>query len=472
MAEPSDPIERASLGPGVIVGDRYRIVEQLGEGGMGKVFRATHLTLQHDIAIKFLDMGGVTPGARARFEREARIAARLGEATRHIARVIDYGVFRGTVPYLCMELLRGETLSQRLRHGARLPLNVAARIVVQLCRALQVAHGAGVIHRDMKPSNVFLSRTDLDQEILVKLMDFGIAKSTVEADGDETTSIGTIIGTPAYMSPEQLLCKKLDARTDLWSVAAVVYRMVCGRSPFGQGGIAELGLRILATEPLAPSKVVEGLPPAFDAWMAKGMSRNPEERFQSARDLADALAAIALVDAGTEPSGMQTPLPDRLPLAIADSEAIELPSDAGIECATSEERPTPHPRSRRWIGRAALGAAAALVSAIFGLAWSSRAQVPHAVASAPETAPSEVAPHETSAQRAAKAAPANTVATKATFEELEAKPAPTASAAPTAPAAPTKKATTKKPKSGAKPASSAPGVEAEAAQLWTNKDEL
>jgi serine/threonine-protein kinase len=193
-----------------------------------------------------------------------------------------------------MELLRGEELSARLKREGKLPLDLVARIVHPLCRALSVVHEAGVVHRDVKPSNVFLCRADAHGGLLVKLMDFGVAKVSVEADGEETTRAGVVIGTPAYMSPEQVLAApKIDLRADLWSVAALVYRMITGVTPFGPGTFAELGIRILTVSPLPPTSIDPTLPKALDAFIAKGMARRPEDRFPSARALSSALLEIA-----------------------------------------------------------------------------------------------------------------------------------------------------------------------------------
>lgn len=357
-----EPLERSALGPGVVIADRYRLADRIGDGGMGSVWRATHVTLAHDVAIKFLHRSEMSGRGRARFEREARLAARLGEASRYITRVIDHGVYRETQPYLVMELLIGETLSARARRQRMLPLALTARWIRQLCRALQVAHGAGVIHRDLKPSNIFLARTEFDDEALVKLMDFGVAKSTAENEESETTSAGTIIGTPGYMSPEQILCKRLDARTDLWGVAACVYRLTTGRMPFGQGGVAELGLRILATDPPAPSSINPALPRELDAWMAKALSKNTEDRFQSARDLADALSVIAdnrAVDASAP--ALPVPLPEEPP---------EPPSISSIsireasEPITRHDRPAPVVRRKPRVSPSILALAGALAVGI------------------------------------------------------------------------------------------------------------
>jgi serine/threonine-protein kinase len=323
------------LALGARVDAKYELVECLGEGGMGTVWSARHVSLGHAVAIKFLQGSTNGTDARQRFDREARIAARLGEASRHIARVIDHGVLHDVTPYLVMELLHGETLSARLKRRGRLSLSLAARLTMQLCRALQAAHLAGVIHRDLKPANIFLCASETDDEVLLKLMDFGVAKATRESDDEPTTRAGLAVGTPSYMSPEQILCKRVDTRSDLWGVAAVVYRMVTGRSPFGNGGIAELGLRILATDPARPTSFDPTLPRAFDSWIEKALAKNPEERFQSARDLADALAAVAGLEQGGSASILITPIP--IP-ALGGSFAAE--SISAIQVSQAETRVT------------------------------------------------------------------------------------------------------------------------------------
>lgn len=437
-----DPIERLSLQPNAIVAERYRLVDRIGAGGMGSVWRATHVTLSHDVAIKFLQVTEVSPAARARFEREAKLAARLGEASRHITRVIDYGVFCDSIPYLVMEMLQGETLSQRVRRVGQLPLEEAARFIVQLCRALQVAHAAGVIHRDIKPSNVFLVESEFDEGAFVKLMDFGVAKSTVDPDGEEMTKAGTIIGTPGYMSPEQILSKRLDARTDLWGVAACLYRIVCGRTPFGQGGIAELGLRILATDPLPPSSIEPRLPKALDTFMEKALAKSAEERFQSARDFADALSLIAGGSAAEVPC-VTTIVP------LADE--AEPPNSRADAMTTRRERALP---PRRRLPTPLVGGLVAVV-ALFGVVLRARDRTPEAHAAEvqvhPVLAVSAPTPVVLAAPSSASAPP----------------PAATVTAAP--PAAPVEPKPKVPPSGAAKKKSASPP---DGAALWSKRDEL
>ncbi len=350
----------ATLGEGEIVGGKYRLVQELGVGAMGTVWSATHQTLGHQVAIKFLLRSIMaSEEARGRFDREARLAARLGEASRHITRVIDHGVTDDRVPYLVMELLRGESLSARLKRDRRIPLPLAARIVQQLSRALHVAHSAGVVHRDLKPANIFLCTPEQGDEVDVKLLDFGIAKATAEGE-DETTGQGQILGTPSYMSPEQILNEKpIDARADLFAVAAVVYRMVVGRSPFGNGAIQEIGMRVMSVEPVPPSQIWPDLPVELDMWMQRGLAKTPEERFQSARELSDFLAVVA----GTTPTNSIAP-PSAVQQRILEGEDTgpSLPSARGSHVRW---RARALHNGRPWLVPVSIGGVALLALVVF-----------------------------------------------------------------------------------------------------------
>ena len=297
MAEAVDEQEPLLL-PGTVVGGRYKLEEPAGSGGMGSVWRAENVSLGNHVAIKFLHMSVTNlpnaPEIRARFEREARICAKLGDESLHIVRVMDAGVTEDGRPYLVMELLKGESLSERLEREGRLPLPLASSITTQLCRALHVAHVAGIVHRDLKPANVFLCRGfGSGNDVHVKLLDFGVAKTTLEMDQRVLTRAGFIMGTPAYMSPEQITAHPVDARADLWSVAAMVYRMVVGAPPFGNGSIGELGRRITLESPQPPSQIAEDLPRELDDFVKRGLAKKPDDRYQTTTDLAEALSDIA-----------------------------------------------------------------------------------------------------------------------------------------------------------------------------------
>ena len=287
-----------SLREGAIVAGKYRLLEGVGEGAMGTVWKALHTSLGHAVAIKFLHGNVISSGdPRTRFEREAKLAARLGEASRHITRVTDHGVTDDGTPFIVMELLTGEGLDARLKREKVLPLYVVAKITTQLCRALSVAHQAGVVHRDLKPANVFLCRED-DGDVFVKLLDFGVAKATLDNDENQQTRAGALIGTPNYMSPEQISGEHaVDPRSDLWAVAAMVYRMCTGRAPFGSGALSELAMRIMSTEPRPATELIGELPHEFDLWVQRGLAKNLVQRFQTARELSDSLNMVAGVSA-------------------------------------------------------------------------------------------------------------------------------------------------------------------------------
>ncbi len=288
---------------GKIVASKYRLEHKLAEGGMGSVWVARHIELDVEVAIKFIsnleDEGAET--ARARFKREAMAAARLKSP--HVTQIHDYGVEEGA-PYIAMELLEGEDLAQLLAREGRLPLRRCADLIEQVCRGLKLAHDAGIVHRDLKPSNIFLVRIGEDE--VVKILDFGIAKEmgTRLVPSDRTRS-GVVMGSPRYMSPEQTQGGKLDARTDLWALAVIAFEAVTGVSPFDHEYLGQI-INSVCNLPLpVASDLVPNLPPDMDRFFARGLARPPEQRFTSARELADAFVAVV----------EGRPLPTSLPTA-------------------------------------------------------------------------------------------------------------------------------------------------------------
>ena len=221
------------LSENTVVAERFKLSRMIGRGGMGSVWQAADLRLQTTCAVKFIEgeMAHMAE-AHARFQREAQAAAQLRSP--HVVQIFDHGVWQGH-PYIAMELLDGEDLGKRIAtqgqgNGGRLPNGVVNAVVQQVCRALSKAHAAGVVHRDLKPDNIFLV-TDDDREI-VKILDFGVAKSASQLDGSNTKT-GAMLGTPYYMSPEQAQgIKSVDSRSDLWSLAVIVFQCVTGRLPF------------------------------------------------------------------------------------------------------------------------------------------------------------------------------------------------------------------------------------------------
>jgi len=202
-----------ALGPGTLVGSNVRLVRVLGQGGMGSIWVADHLTLQTQVAVKFMTAEvAKNPDGAARFTREASAAAQIKSP--HVVQTFDHGLTDEGVPFIVMELLEGEDLSRRIQHDGKMSPEHVAPIVSQVSKALYRAHALGIVHRDIKPENIFLS--DVDDELLVKVLDFGIAKRSKEV-GFSMTSTGAMVGTPYYMSPEQVMsAKNVDLRSDLW----------------------------------------------------------------------------------------------------------------------------------------------------------------------------------------------------------------------------------------------------------------
>ncbi len=287
----------------------YEVVGSLGAGGMGEVYEARDTRLDRIVAIKVLPTElAQDAAARARFDREARAIAALNHP--NICALHDIGDADGR-GFLVMERLEGETLQDRLQRG---PLDVEQAIDhgIALADALDAAHGRGLIHRDLKPSNIFVTARGV-----VKILDFGLAKSVQDSDADVTridatlTTVGTTLGTVAYMSPEQLRGEPLDVRTDLFSFGLVLYEMTTGQRAFAGSTIPVLAAALLTEQPPAPSTVRQGLPPMLDNAIVKAIEKDRARRYQSAGDLrADLIrvkrdgltVAAAVVPAGTSPS--------------------------------------------------------------------------------------------------------------------------------------------------------------------------
>jgi serine/threonine-protein kinase len=278
------------LAAGRIVAGKFRLDQLLARGGMGSVWAASHLVLDVPVAIKFMEPAlAASAEARTRFEREAKAAASL--RTPHVVQIHDHGV-DSELPYIVMELLQGEDLGARLRNDTRLSLPVASHVLTQTAKALRLAHEAGIVHRDLKPGNIFLARTDDDEEV-VKILDFGIAKALATPIG-ESTKTGELLGSPDYMSPEQARgSRQLDARSDLWSLAVIIFRAITGVKAFKGESLGDVIVKICVEPIPVPSQVAPELPPEIDAFFAKALARDPADRFQNAREMAAEFAVAA-----------------------------------------------------------------------------------------------------------------------------------------------------------------------------------
>ena len=280
----------ALVAPGAIVAGKYRLDAVVGEGGMGAVWSATHTGLGQAVAIKFISREFVTsPEALRRFDAEAKAAAQL--RSRHVVQVFDNGTLEDGTPYIAMELLRGENVYARVHRAGPVPLPEALEILSQCCKALGRAHAAGIVHRDIKPDNIFLAQTE-EEGILVKILDFGIAKFATAPNDHSSTRTGAVLGTPLYMSPEQARgLKTIDYRTDLYSLGLVAYTMFTGNLAFSSESFGDLLLQI-CTAPL-PSLCANApwLPGPMEPWFQRACAREPLNRFGSAQEFADALRA-------------------------------------------------------------------------------------------------------------------------------------------------------------------------------------
>jgi eukaryotic-like serine/threonine-protein kinase len=276
----------SALSPGTLVTPSIRLSRMLGRGGMGSVWVAEHLRLRTEVVVKFMAPEyAQNEDARRRFEREATFAAQAKSP--NVVQVFDHGITESGLPYIVMEMLSGEDLGQCIEREGRIEPHVFAVWLRQACAGLGRAHQKGIVHRDIKPENVFLC--DEDGEVLVKLLDFGIAKSDVQSVDFSGTRTGAVMGTAYYMSPEQTLgSKNLDARTDLWALGVVTYYALTGARPFEAEALGALVLAITQGPVIPPSSRNPRLDPRIDAFMARALARPLSERFQSAREMSDA----------------------------------------------------------------------------------------------------------------------------------------------------------------------------------------
>jgi hypothetical protein len=275
---------------GQIVADRYRILQKLGEGGMGRVYLAEHIHMGRRCAVKVMSPTLLhDPDSISRFAREAANASRINHP--NVAAIYDYGQTPDRIVYLVMELVEGGSLAQILEREGGLQAARAVDIAQQTADALTAAHEFGIIHRDLKPDNIMLARGRTGND-RVKVVDFGIAKA--KTGGNQTvTRTGFVVGTPAYMSPEQILGDELDGRSDVYSLGCILFEMLTGRRAFA-GPSGEVVIRKRLTEnPPPPSDLRSDLGGNLDAIVTRAMARSPEHRFGSAAELREALDAVA-----------------------------------------------------------------------------------------------------------------------------------------------------------------------------------
>jgi serine/threonine protein kinase len=362
---------------GELVGAKYRIVRKLAEGGMGVVYEAQHTVVRRRFAVKFLrpDLAE-RRDILNRFQREAEAAGAL--ESEHVAAAVDFGIAPDGTPYIVMEYLVGESVAVLLEREGRLPVTRAADLASQASRGIQVAHLSGIIHRDLKPQNLFVCRRQ-DGTDLLKILDFGVAKLQAIDEMNASTRTGTVLGTVAYMSPEQARGDKVvDQRSDVYALGAILYELVSQRKPH-PGESHNAVLHHISTHPAVPLESVQpGLPEAFVAIVGRALSSDPCDRPPSAEALAEALvpfaercvwAAPKLEDSGPTRAEVSSTL-----LAPADP-ARAMPPASSLAALTVDDHGggsaptrTPTPAAASWVRRlrsmVALGAALAAVAIV------------------------------------------------------------------------------------------------------------
>lgn len=272
---------------GTTVG-KYTITRLIGVGGMGRVYEGKHESLGKRFALKFIDRENVSEESFARFEREAKAASSVESP--HIVDVVDVGTTADGLPYIVMELLRGEDLGQMLRRSGQLEIEATLRIVAQVLRGLVRAHAVGIVHRDLKPDNVFLVDRD-DEEWFVKILDFGVSKIPKEHASVRTlTREGVVLGTLVYMSPEQAQAMPdVDERSDLWAIGAILYECLAGRPAFTGATYESVIVSICTQDPPDLAVYRSHIPAGLASIVKRALSRDRTERFATAKEMLDAL---------------------------------------------------------------------------------------------------------------------------------------------------------------------------------------
>lgn len=386
--------------------DSIELVAPIAEGAMGNVWEAYHHRLQTRVAVKFVseNLGENTPEALARFQREAAAASQIKSV--HVVRTFDSGVSLQGAPYMVMELLEGWTLGARIREGQALSLQEVAVLLSQVGRAIDMAHQHGIIHRDIKPDNIFLCPADEESStqpfFFCKILDFGIAKQTQLPKMGGLTTEGKIVGTPEFMSPEQVLEEgEVDRRADLWALGVVCYVGLTLCLPFQGKTLGQLCLELANPKPEKVSLLRPELSPQVDAWFARCFHRDSKHRFASAKEMSKSFAALL---SGSEPATLYP----STPLAIQGAMKTR--------------------RAKRSVALAA--GAAAVGGLLLALAWPG----PSGDANSPAAATSEPPSGETSTTPSVTGTPVTT-------SSAPAKASPTASGSVDSPVTPPKSAT-------------------------------
>ena len=373
---------------GELVGEKYRILRMIAEGGMGVVYEAQHAVVKRRFAVKFLrtDLAD-RRDLLTRFHREAQAAGAL--ESENIAAAIDFGILADGTPYIVMEHLVGESLGSLLAREGCLPIERAVDLCLQACRGMQAAHAAGIVHRDLKPENLFLCRRE-DGTDLVKVLDFGIAKLEQSELNSAATRTGTILGTPAYMSPEQARGdKSIDHRTDVYGLVAILFEMLSGKKPH-PGDSHNAILHHIATQPAVSLRSAQpNLPAPLVETVERALACNRDQRHASVEELVLALAPFARREAWPSPKSTN-PIP---PVAVA----APTPGwrSADFDAATVPASGQPARRPKRPRNLLAISAGLVATAAIAMTMGARRIQHSNATATEPMTERHPVPPKQT-----------------------------------------------------------------------------
>jgi serine/threonine protein kinase len=288
LDDDGQPSSGSPLHIGQVVNGKYRIEQQIGRGGMGIVLAATHLQLEHLVAIKVMRRDlGMDEKALDRLMAEARSAARI--RSEHVARVLDVGTLDNGSPFIVMEYLEGENLADLLDREGALAVDQAVAFLMQCCVALAEVHVAEMVHRDLKPGNLFIARLP-DGSPSVKIVDFGISKQIGSAKDGAATTSPQVLGSPYYMSPEQMRAEPVDERSDIWGLGAILFEMLTGRPPFIGDTLPEVYAAVLNEAPPPVESLRAGIAAGLDDVVQRCLEKDPTQRFCDVADLAEALA--------------------------------------------------------------------------------------------------------------------------------------------------------------------------------------
>ena len=447
------------VAPGDVLADKYRVERVLGAGGMGVVVAATHLELQEQVAVKFLHPEAIeSPEAAARFIREARVAVKI--RSENVARVIDVGRLDNGAPYMVMEYLEGEDLAAQILRGP-LAIEAAVDYLIQACAAMAEAHKVGVIHRDLKPANLFVVQRS-DGTPIIKVLDFGISKLSVPDLSDAgLTKTSTMMGSPYYMSPEQMRsARDVDVRTDVWALGVILFELLTAQNAFGGTTLPELIANIMTVGPRRLQELRPDVPAGLCAVVYRCLEKEPTSRFQNVADLAQALVPYALGrDAQITVERLSRVAGVVPPVAQANSSPPAASPLGATNTSWSETKKPTGTRRSLLVGVGALAVAAIASVAWFaarssGVATTTPSAEPPQLAAPPasDTERASTSPAHSTTPMASAPAPAEVIAAPALVEEPT-EPEPAARARPAGPSARAPAPRGKKPPAGeARPA--------------------